>query len=55
MDAARNVLRETMDRMEDEHVSDWPKIKNEIKSDLSDFVWKETQRKPMILPIIMEV
>jgi ribonuclease J len=55
MDAARNVLRETMDRMEDAHISDWPKIKNEVKSDLSDFVWKETQRKPMILPIIMEV
>ncbi|MCR4782286.1 MAG: ribonuclease J [Lachnospiraceae bacterium] len=55
MEAARAVLRDTMDRMEEKHVSDWPKIKNEIKSDLSDFVWKETQRKPMILPIIMEV
>jgi len=55
MEAARAVLRDTMDRMEEKHVTDWPKIKNEIKSDLSDFVWKETQRKPMILPIIMEV
>jgi ribonuclease J len=55
MEAARAVLRDTMERMEEKHVTDWPKIKNEIKSDLSDFVWKETQRKPMILPIIMEV
>ncbi len=55
MEAARAVLRDTMERMEEKHITDWPKIKNEIKSDLSDFVWKETQRKPMILPIIMEV
>ena len=31
------------------------KIKTEIKDSLSDFVWKETKRRPMIMPIIMEV
>lgn len=55
MDEARKVLRTTLDRIEKNHVREWPKIKNELKSDLSDFVWKETQRRPMILPIIMEV
>lgn len=55
MDEARNVLRTTLDKIEKNHVREWPKIKNELKSDLSDFVWKETQRRPMILPIIMEV
>jgi ribonuclease J len=55
MDAARSVLQDTVERLEDRHIKDWPKIKNEIKSDLSDFVWKETQRRPMILPIIMDV
>ena len=37
------------------HVSDWGKIKNEIKDSLSDFLWKRMKRSPMILPIIMEV
>jgi ribonuclease J len=55
MDEARKVLRTTLDRIEKNHVREWPKIKNELKSDLSDFVWKKTQRRPMILPIIMEV
>lgn len=55
MDSARSVLCDTVDRLEERHIKDWPKIKNEIKSDLSDFVWKETQRRPMILPIIMEI
>ncbi|MCM1264257.1 MAG: ribonuclease J [Butyrivibrio sp.] len=35
--------------------TDWGKLKSTIKDVLSDFVWKKTQRRPMILPIIMEV
>lgn len=31
------------------------KIKGTIKDTLSEFVWKKTKRRPMILPIIMEV
>ena len=38
----------------DRHISDWGKIKGEIKDALSAFVWKRTMRRPMILPIIME-
>ena len=55
MDSARAVLNETMDRLQDKNVTDWTKIKSEIKDSLGDFVWKETQRRPMIMPIIMEV
>ena len=36
-------------------IADWSKIKTEIKDALGDFVWKETKRRPMIIPIIMEV
>ncbi|MCR5770430.1 MAG: ribonuclease J [Butyrivibrio sp.] len=35
-------------------ITDWPKIKNLIKDILSDFIWKKTKRRPMILPIIMD-
>ena len=55
MESARAVLVETMDRCMDKNITDWTKIKSEIKDDLGDFVWKETQRRPMIMPIIMEV
>lgn len=55
MDEARQVLNSTMDRCMDKHITDWGKIKTEIKDDLGDFVWKETKRRPMIIPIIMEV
>jgi ribonuclease J len=55
MEEAHNVLIDLMDRLQDQHVSDWTRIKNEVKGTLSDFVWKETQRRPMILPVIEEV
>jgi ribonuclease J len=55
MDSARAVLNETMARMMDKKVTDWTRIKSEIKDALGDFVSKETQRRPMIMPIIMEV
>lgn len=34
---------------------DWSTIKNTLKSKLSDFLFQKTKRKPMILPIIMEL
>lgn len=55
LDEARSVLYDTVERCQDKHVTDWGKIKNAIKDDLNNFVWKKTKRSPMILPIIMEI
>jgi ribonuclease J len=55
MDSAHAVVSDTITQLEDHGIRDWSKIKTEVKSTLSDFVWKETQRRPMILPIIQEV
>jgi ribonuclease J len=55
MDEAKAVLNDTMDYCMEHNISDWGKIKNSVKDALSDFVWKETKRRPMIMPIIMEV
>ena len=55
MEEARHVLEGTMEHCMDKNITDWSKIKTEIKDALGDFVWKETKRRPMIIPIIMEV
>ena len=55
MDEAQTVLDRTMEYCMDHHITDWGKIKGEVKDALGDFVWKETKRRPMIMPIIMEV
>ena len=55
MEDAKHLLEDKMQYCMDKGITDWGKIKNEIKDSLGDFVWKETKRRPMIIPIIMEV
>lgn len=55
MDEARRVLEETVGYCIDRRITDWGKIKTEIKDALGEYVWKKTKRRPMIMPIIMEV
>ena len=38
----------------DKGITDWGKIKTEVKDALGEYLWKLTKRRPMILPIIME-
>ena len=54
MDEARQVLDGTMQQMLDKNITDWGRIKTEIRDALGEFVWRETKRRPMIIPI-MEV
>jgi len=55
MEEAREIVRNALDRCLSKDISDWSRIKTEIKDSLSDFIWKKTKRTPMILPIIMEI
>ncbi len=55
MDEAKNIVYAALERCLDNNVSDWTKIKTEVKDSLSDYLWKKMKRNPMILPIIMEV
>lgn len=55
MDEARKVLEGTVEHCMDKNITDWGKIKTEIKDALGEFVWRKTKRRPMIMPIIMEV
>jgi len=55
MDEARIVVNDALDKCFSRNITDWGKIKNEVKDSLSDYIWKKTKRNPMILPIIMEI
>lgn len=55
MDSAREIVNNEMADLSMRHISDWTKIRSDVRTALSDFVWKETKRRPMILPIVMEV
>jgi len=55
MDEARHVVDDAIQRCMDRGIKDWGKLKSTTKDALSEYVWKKTKRRPMILPIIMEV
>lgn len=55
MDGARGLVIDIMDKFQERNISDWGKIKSTIRDALSDYLWKKTKRRPMILPIIMEI
>lgn len=55
LEEMRSVVNATMYDMMISNVKDWGKIKNNIKDAVGDYVWKKTKRRPMILPVIMEV
>ena len=55
MDEARKIIEKAVLACLKKNITDWGKIKATIKDTLGEFVWKKTKRRPMILPIIMEV
>ena len=55
MDEARARVQQALDRCEDENVREWSAIKSNVRDALSRYLFDKTRRRPMILPIIMEV
>lgn len=55
MEQARLVVKDALKECEDRHITEWATIKSNIKEALRLFLYEKTKRKPMILPIIMEI
>ncbi|MBQ7766560.1 MAG: ribonuclease J [Lachnospiraceae bacterium] len=55
IEEASAIAYEVIERMQERGVTDWGKIKANLRDSLNEFFWKSTKRRPMILPILMEV
>ena len=55
MEEARSVALESVNGCIDRGITDWGRIKANIRESLGNYIWKKTKRRPMILPIILEV
>ncbi|MFS8501625.1 MAG: ribonuclease J, partial [Caldicoprobacter sp.] len=48
IEQARQVVKETLDRCEQQNITDWATLKTNIKDELRDFLYEKTKRNPMI-------
>src|SRR5215218_61420 len=49
------VVNRTLQRTASRRITDWSELKNEIRKDLSSFLSERTRKRPLILPLIVEV
>ncbi len=55
LDEANRIVSSTLNKLMTENVNEWSSLKNHVKEALGRFLFEQTRRRPMILPIIMEV
>ena len=55
MDEARDIVRDVFTKCEERKITDWSTLKSTVRDELKSFLYEKTKRKPMILPIIMEI
>jgi ribonuclease J len=55
MEGAKSIVKELVSSMHIDLIKDWGYTKNAIKDALDAYLYEKTKRKPMILPIIIEV
>jgi ribonuclease J len=55
MAKARDVIMKTLDQSNSEEKTDWGVMKEKIRADLKRFLNKQTSKRPLILPLILEI
>ncbi|HLS08871.1 ribonuclease J1 [Lentibacillus sp.] len=52
---AQKLVSKHLEKVMERRTSQWSEIKNEITDTIAPFLFEKTKRRPMILPIIMEI
>ncbi|MBQ7601024.1 MAG: ribonuclease J [Lachnospiraceae bacterium] len=55
MEGARKAAQEAAERCLGMKMTDWGRIKTEVREALGSYVWRTVERNPVIIPIIMEI
>jgi ribonuclease J len=55
LEAARGVVTQTLENSSDEEKADYGVIKEKIRIDLKRYIQKNTSRRPLIMPVILEI
>lgn len=52
---ARDQIRKSLEKKDGTYPSNWTYIKTKVREDIGDFLYTHTQRRPMVLPVVIEV
>lgn len=52
---ARRIIAQTLDNSSVEEKRDWMLMKEKIRNDLKRYIQKNTARRPMVMPVILEI
>ena len=55
MEGARQLVMQTLEQSSDEEKADYGVIKEKIRADLKRYISKQTQKRPLIMPVILEI
>ncbi len=55
MEQVRQIALDALKNSLERGITDWTELKGHVKDDLAKFLYSKTKRKPMILPVIMNV
>lgn len=55
LEEAKDRVRQALEKCEATHATEWSTIKSQVRDTLGKFLFERTRRRPMILPIIMEI
>ena len=55
LEELKRVTMESVEACEKQHIYDYTTIKTRVKNNISGYLFKETRRSPMILPVITEI
>jgi len=55
MDEMRYAAMDALDECMDKNITDWSSIKTNLKNAVGGYIFSKTKRKPMILPVIMDI
>src|SRR5271169_311090 len=55
VEGARQLVMQTLEASSDEEKADYGVIKEKIRADLKRYISKQTQKRPLIMPVILEI
>ena len=55
MKELRNIATDSVEKCLDNDITEWAEIKKNIRTDINSYVYEKIKRRPMVVPVIVEI